>query len=127
MPENKFFWSYPIMYLLKGDVLKSDADLKRALKTYDAGLYGDQFPADKIKITLIRPKLKAKPGTIRVTFDGFDPFTTKKPLRTYMTIYRRFDEKTKQTILLILRSSRRYTQGDPVWNSLLTFPKDVGF
>ena len=127
MPESKFFWSYPIMYLLQGDVLKSDADLKRALRSYDAGLYRDQFTSGEIKITLTRPKLKAKPGTIRVTFDGFDPFTTKKPLRTYMTIYRRFDEKTKQTILLILRSSRRYDPRDPVWKSLLTFPKDVGF
>ena len=127
MPEHDFSWSYPIMYVLQGNVLKSVSDLKLALKTYDAGLYGDQFPITKINVTLIRKNRFPGPKPMHILFDGFDPFTTKKELRTHMVIYRRFDERTQRTILLILRSRRPPDPNDPVWKSLLKFPADIGF
>src|SRR4051812_3676538 len=37
--KSPFFWSYPVLYQLDGDVLSSRDDLAKALRAYDAGLY----------------------------------------------------------------------------------------
>src|SRR3954469_6194790 len=50
--KSPFFWSYPVLYQLDGDVLSSRDDLAKALRAYDAGLYGPAFDAAKIRIDM---------------------------------------------------------------------------
>ena len=124
--DDAYFWSYPILYQLAGDVLASDKDLQRALRDYDAGLYGGQFPPEKIKLTLTTVKLPAQKklqgySMRRVKFEGFDPFQTKAPLTTYLDVYRWYRPDQKQTAILILRSARPHAPADPVWKKLREF------
>jgi hypothetical protein len=124
--DDAFFWSYPILYQLKGDVLVADKDLGRALRDYDAGLYGGGYPAEKIKLTIstVKPEKRQKlPGfSLRqIKFEGFDPFQTKAPLVTYLEVYRWYRPKQKQTAVLRLRSARPPKDDDPVWKKLRKF------
>ncbi len=123
---DAFFWSYPILYQLEGDVLASDKDLQRALRDYDAGLYGGGKPAEKIKLTIKVAKEEKREELLgfslrRVKFEGFDPFQTKAPLVTYLEVYRWYRPEQKQTALLILRSARPPKDDDPVWKKLNEF------
>lgn len=125
-PADPYFWSYPILYQLEGDVLASDKDLERALREYDAGLYGGQFPADRIKLTIkTLPKTKKQKaaGYVRrvVVFEGFDPFQTKKPLTTHLVVSRWYRPEQKHTVVLILRSPRKPAEADPIWKTLSQF------
>lgn len=124
--DDAFFWSYPILYQLKGDVLVADKDLERALRDYDAGLYGGDYPAEKIKLTLstVKPGEHQKLAGFslrQVKFEGFDPFQTKSPLTTYLEVYRWYRPEQKQTAVLILRSARPRKDDDPVWKKLHQF------
>ncbi|MCS5631304.1 MAG: hypothetical protein NZ744_10785, partial [Pirellulaceae bacterium] len=62
-----------------------------------------------------------------LTFKGFDPFTTKRPLTTYLEIQRRYDDVSNVTTILILRSARPIDKKDTVWKTLYRFRKDAGF
>ncbi|MFP6752499.1 MAG: hypothetical protein VB855_12535 [Pirellulaceae bacterium] len=124
--EDAFFWSYPILYQLEGDVLSADEDLQRALRDYDAGLYGGGEPAEKITLTIssVKPNKRQKLSGFsqwQVKFEGFDPFQTKAPLVTYLEVYRWYRPKQKQTAILILRSARLPKDDDPVWKELRQF------
>lgn len=103
--DDTFFWSYPILYQLQGNVIKDANALNRALSSYDAGLYGGQFEKEKIRIEIMKVKSNVR-GYSRqhVTLKGFDPFVTKKPLTTYLDLYRRYDKESDKTVVLILRS-----------------------
>jgi hypothetical protein len=126
-PTSKFFWSYPILYQLRGNCITNDAELKRALLDYDAGLYGGKYLPKQINITIENPKPRQPDQPQTVTFKGYDPFTTKKPLTTYLEIQRRFDSRTDTTTILILRSPRPINKRDAVWQTLYRFRKDAGF
>ena len=102
-------------------------ELKRALLDYDAGLYGGQYARKLIDITIEHPKVDQRKQLKVVTFKGFDPFTTKKPLTTYLEIQRRYDLVTDTTTILILRSARPIDKDDSVWQKLYHFHKDAGF
>lgn len=123
--DDDFFWSYPIMYWLEGDVLKTDKELERALRAYDAGLYGGQFPQDKIRIEIGEATEVLREGQTvarrRVTFHGFDPFVTKKPLTTYLEIDRWHCPDSDRTLILILRSPRKIDDNDAVRKQLREF------
>ena len=124
--SSKFFWSYPILYQLRGDAIKNDEQLRRALLEYDAGLYGSQFPKKNVKMAISRKTADSKYPIIVV--DGFDPFTTKKPLRTWIVFHRRYDEDSDTTTILLLRSSQPYDKDSEVWKSLKTlFQTPAGF
>src|SRR5205823_8358064 len=90
--KSPFFWSYPVLYRLRGDVLSSREDLDQALRAYDAGLYRGQFDAAKIKITVGEDRKADKRGhaVVRrsVTLDGFDPFVTRGELTTHLEVFR---------------------------------------
>ncbi len=103
--DDDFFWSYPILYQLQGDAIKDVNALHRALSSYDAGLYGEQFEKAQIRIEIKKAKSTVR-GYSRqhVTLKGFDPFVTKKPLTTYLDIYRGYDKQSDKTVVLILRS-----------------------
>lgn len=124
---SHYFWSYPILYQLQGNCITNDAELKRALLDYDAGLYGGKFPRDKIDISVRTTKPRQSSDPQILTFKGFDPFTTKKPLTTHLQIQRRYDAATDITTILILRSARPIDKRDNVWKTLLLFRKDAGF
>ena len=124
---SDYFWSYPILYQLQGDCITNDAELKRALLDYDAGLYGGKYPRDKIDITVRVPKQRQRGQPHILTFKGFDPFATKKPLTTYLEIQRRYDDASDMTTILILRSARPIDKKDAVWKALYRFRKDAGF
>ena len=126
-PTSIFFWSYPILYQLDGNCINHDVELKRALLDYDAGLYGDKYSRQQIEITIQKPKRKHPSLPTVLTFKGFDPFTTLKPLTTYMEIQRRYDPVTDITTILILRSARPIDKKDTVWKTLYRFRKDAGF
>jgi hypothetical protein len=49
-PPN--FWSYPVLYRLDGDVLASRDEMEKALRSYEAGLYGGAFGKSKIEIDI---------------------------------------------------------------------------
>jgi|GEM_PF-773726 len=126
-PTSMYFWSYPILYQLQGNCITNDEELKRALLDYDTGLYGGKYSREQIDITVQKPKQgqRGRPNTL--TFKGFDPFTTKKPLTTYLEIQRRYDEVADMTTILILRSARPIDKKDAVWKALYRFRKDAGF
>ena len=124
--SSDFFWSYPILYQLRGNVINSDEQVRRALLEYDAGLYGGQFPKKNVKMDITRRRADNKYPVIVV--DGFDPFTTKKPLRTWIVFHRRYDKQSDTTTILLLRSSHPYEKDSQVWKSLKTlFQAPAGF
>lgn len=126
--NDDYFWSYPIFYWLEGDVLASEKDLERALRAYDAGLYGGQFAAADINIEIGEgKKRKGAVGVTdrSVTFHGFDPFVTKRPQTTYLRISRQYCAKSDRTAILILRSPRQFNEEDAVWKQLLAFRQHV--
>ena len=125
-PDNDFFWSYPILYQLQGDVIKTNPELKRGLIEYDAGLYGNKYPKAKIKIDF-RPQITAERYPT-IVVDGFDPFTTNKPLRTWIVYHRRYEKDTDTTTILLLRSSQPYDPENDVWRTLRKkFQSQAGF
>ena len=124
---SRFFWSYPILYKLQGRCINNDAELKLALLDYDAGLYGGKYPRKQISITVQNPKHGQQRRPTSLTIKGFDPFTTNKPLTTYLEIQRRYDDRADLTTILILRSPRPADKKDPIWKSLYRFRKDAGF
>ncbi|MCS5630723.1 MAG: hypothetical protein NZ744_07820, partial [Pirellulaceae bacterium] len=109
---SNYFWSYPILYQLQGNCITNDTELKRALLDYDVGLYGGKYSRDQIDITVRDPKKRQQRQTHILTFKGFDPFTTKKPLTTYLEIQRRYDNVSDVTTILILRSARPIDKKD---------------
>jgi hypothetical protein len=123
--KSPFFWSYPVLYWLEGDVLSSRADLDRALRTYDAGLARGRFEASKIKIDQGEDREASRRGhpvTRRaVTIDGYDPFTTRRELTTRLEVFRWYCPESKRTAVLILRTPRPFREDDPVWKELLPF------
>lgn len=127
--QDPYFWSYPIFYWLRGDVLGDRAALQRALREYDAGLYGKQFKSDQIKVEMSPDKTRRLGRQMvvyrRVVVDGFDPFVTKQPLKTYLETYRWYCPESKHTAVLILRSPRRPNPQDPVWQQLLKFGESL--
>ena len=123
--DDKFFWSYPILYQLNGNVIKNDDELKRALLEYDTGLYGGRYPKEKVAIEVDKGK-HAKDHSV-IIIDGYDPFTTKSPLRTWVHVDRRYDSKSNRTIILLLRSAQPFSLDNEVWNKLWTFREKVGF
>ena len=128
--QDPYFWSYPIFYWLRGDVLADRAALERALRAYDAGLYGRQFKAEQIKMVVGADReFRGDRQTIvyrRVTLHGFDPFVTRRPLTTYLETFRWYCPDSRYTAVLILRSARRPHPHDPVWKRLLRFRASVG-
>ncbi len=124
---SNYFWSYPILYQLQGNCITNDTELKRALIDYDAGLYGGKYPRDQIDITIRVPKKRPRDQPHILIFKGFDPFTTNKPLTTYLEIQRRYDDISDMTTILILRSARPIDKKDVVWKALYRFRKDAGF
>jgi len=122
---SPFFWSYPVLYWLEGDVLASREDLEKALRAYDGGLYRGAFDAAKIKIDIKEDRKEETRGhaIVRraVTIDGFDPFRTKKELTTYLEVFRWYCPDAQRTAVLILRSPHPLQADDPVWKSLLPF------
>ena len=126
-PTSQYFWTYPILYTLHGKCITNDVELKRALLDYDAGLYGGKYAKNLIDITIQNlEKGQRKPPKV-ITLKGFDPFTTKKPLTTYLEIQRRYDDASDTTTILILRSARPIDKDDSVWRTLHHFRKDAGF
>ncbi|MEE3371280.1 MAG: hypothetical protein VX346_18240 [Planctomycetota bacterium] len=127
--QDSYFWSYPIFYWLRGDVLGDRAALQRALREYDAGLYGKQFKPNQIKMEMSPDKTRRLGRQMvvyrRVVVDGFDPFVTKRPLKTYLETYRWYCPLDKHTAVLILRSPRRPDPQDPVWKKLLQFGESL--
>jgi hypothetical protein len=122
---SPFFWSYPVLYWLEGDVLATRADLEKALRAYDGGLYRGAFDAAKIKIDIKEDRKEETHGhgVVRraVIIDGFDPFRTKKELTTYLEVFRWYCPDTKRTAVLILRSPHPFKEDDPIWKDLLPF------
>ena len=127
--QDPYFWSYPIFYWLRGDVLGARSELQRALRAYDAGLYGKQFRSERIKLEMgpDRTRRLGRQMVVyrRVMIAGFDPFVTKRPLTTYLETYRWYCPQSKHTAVLILRSPRRPDPQDPVWKKLLHFQKSL--
>lgn len=123
--RSPFYWSYPVLYWLEGDVLARRDELERALREYDGGLYGGAFDRSKIQVEMGKdqPAQKLGHGVVRrtVTIDGFDPFVTKGPLTTYLTTFRWYCSQSQRTAVLILRSPTPITEGDRVWSTLLPF------
>ena len=119
------FWSYPVLYRLEGDVLASRDDLEKALRSYDDGLYAGKFEATRIKIAIGEDREVAKLGhaVVRrsITIDGFDPFATKKELKTHLEVFRWYCPESKKTEVLILRSPRAFKEDDPLWKTLIPF------
>jgi hypothetical protein len=123
--KSPFFWSYPVLYRLEGDVLAGRGDLERALSSYDAGLYGGRFEREKLKVAVGADRKEEKLGhaVIRrsVTIDGFDPFATMKPLQTHLEVFRWHCPEADRTCVLILRTPHAFAEDDPVWATLLPF------
>jgi hypothetical protein len=126
-PTSPYFWTYPILYKLQGKCITNDIELKRALLDYDAGLYGETYSRKLINITIQKLKVTRQDQPKVLTFKGFDPFTTKKPLTTYLEIQRKYHPVTDTTTILILRSARPIDKEDSVWRTLYQFRKDAGF
>lgn len=123
--DSPFYWSYPVLYWLEGDVLSHRDDLERALEAYDGGLYGGQFDRSKIRVEFGKDQTAEKlgHGVVRraVTIEGFDPFVTKAPLTTYLTTFRWYCSQSRRTAVLILRSPVPFDESDRVWSTLLPF------
>jgi uncharacterized protein (TIGR03067 family) len=123
--DSPSFWSYPVLYWLDGDVLARREDLERALRSYDAGLYGGRFDGARIKIAIGEDRKADKLGHAvarrSATIDGYDPFVTRKPLTTHLEVFRWYCPKSYRTAVLILRSPRRFEAEDRVWKRLLPF------
>jgi hypothetical protein len=119
------FWSYPVLYRLEGDVLASRDETEKALRSYDAGLYGGAFDGSRIRIDIGEDRKADKSGhaVVRrsITIDGYDPFATKKELKTYLEVFRWFCPESKKTEVLILRSPRAHEDDDEVWKTLMSF------
>jgi hypothetical protein len=119
------FWSYPVLYRLEGDVLASRDDMKKALRSYDAGLYAEKFEGSRIKIDIGEDRKADKLGhaVVRrsITIDGFDPFATRRELKTYLEVFRWYCPESKKTEVLILRSPREFKEDDEVWKKLIPF------
>ena len=114
-PDDAYFWSYPILYQLQGNAIKDDKELRRALISYDAGLYGGQFEKTKIELSIDDVKSNvAGYGRKQITLKGFDPFVTKKPLTTYLDIYRKYNKADDSTVILILRSPHKIASTEKV-------------
>ena len=124
---SNYFWSYPSLYQLQGNCITNDTELKLALLEYDAGLYGGKYSRDQIDITVSNHKKRPRGQPHILIFKGFDPFTTKQPLTTYLEIQRRYDGVSDMTTILILRSARPIDKRDAVWKTLYRFRKDAGF
>jgi len=124
---SNYFWSYPILYKLQGNCITNDAELKHALLEYDAGLYGGKYLRKHIDVTVQPPQPRQRNRVKTLTVKGFDPFTTNKPLTTYLLIQRRYDDVSDMTTILILRSARPINKRDAVWKTLYRFRKDAGF
>jgi hypothetical protein len=124
-PDSPFFWSYPVLYRLEGDVLSGRDDLEKALRAYDLGLYRGGLDPAKYKVAMGEDREASKLGhaVVRrsVTIDGFDPFQTKKELTTHLEVFRWYCPKADRTEVLILRSPRPLKDDDEVWKSLLPF------
>lgn len=123
--DDDFFWSYPILYQLQGNVIKTNEELKRALLEYDIGLYGDRYPKEKVTMHVNNGK-QAKGHSV-VVINGYDPFTTKASLRTWIHVDRRYDSKSDRTVILLLRSAQPFDLDNPVWKELRTFRGKAGF
>ena len=123
--RSPYFWSYPVLYRLRGDVLASRDDMEKALRAYDAGLYAGAFDGSKIKIAIgeDRKADKLEHAVVRrkITIEGYDPFATKKDLKTHLEIFRWYCPESKKTEVLILRSPREFKDDDPVWKTLFPF------
>jgi hypothetical protein len=125
--KSPFFWSYPVLYWLEGDVLASRDDLEKALRSYDGGLYRNGFDAAKIKIDMGEDRKEEARGhaIVRrsIKIDGFDPFTTRQPLTTHLEVFRWYCPDAQRTAVLILRSPHLLQANDPdaVWKALLPF------
>ena len=119
------FWSYPVLYRLDGDVLAGRADLEKALRSYDAGLYAGAFDGSRIKIEIDADRTAEKLGhaVVRrsIAIDGFDPFETRRELTTHLEVFRWYCPESKKTEVLILRSPRPYKEDDAVWKTLVPF------
>ena len=119
------FWSYPVLYWLEGDVLASRDDMEKALRSYDAGLYAGAFDGSRIKIDIGEDRKAEKLGhaVVRrsITIDGFDPFATKRELKTHLEVFRWYCPESKKTEVLILRSPRDFKEDDEVRTILLPF------
>jgi hypothetical protein len=127
--KSPFYWSYPVLYRLEGDVLSSPGDMDKALRAYDGGLYGGGLDPAKIRIEIGEARTAEKQGhaVVRrsVTIDGFDPFVTRRRLKTYLEIFRWYCPQSNRTAVLILRSPRPSDKDDPVWKALLPFWEDL--
>lgn len=123
--RSPFYWSYPVLYWLEGDVLARRDELERALHDYDAGLYAGAFDASDIKITIGKDQAAEKLGhgvvQRAVTIEGFDPFVTRAPLTTHLTTFRWYCSQSLRTAVLILRSPTPFAEEDRVWSTLLPF------
>ncbi|MDR3638773.1 MAG: hypothetical protein P4L84_33510 [Isosphaeraceae bacterium] len=123
--DSPFYWSYPVLYWLEGDILSRRDELERALLAYDAGLYRGAFDRAKVKIDVGKDKAVEKLGhgvvQRTVTIEGFDPFVTKAPLTTYLTTFRWYCSQSQHTAVLILRSPKPFAESDRVWSTLLPF------
>jgi hypothetical protein len=86
------FWSYPVLYRLEGDVLASRDDMEKPLRSYDAGLSAGKFEGSRIKIDISEDRKADKLGhaVVRrsITIDGYDPFATRRELKTYLEVFR---------------------------------------
>jgi hypothetical protein len=124
-PKSANFWTYPVLYRLEGDVLASRDDLEKALRSYDAGLYGGKFEGARIKIAIGEDRKADKLGhaVVRrsITMNGYDPFATKRELKTHLEVFRWYCPESKKTEVLILRSPRDFKEDDAVWKTLMPF------
>jgi hypothetical protein len=100
-----------------------------AKRAYDGGLYGGGLDPAKIRIEIGEARTAEKQGhaVVRrsVTIDGFDPFVTRRRLKTYLEIFRWYCPQSNRTAVLILRSPRPSDKDDPVWKALLPFWEDL--
>ena len=123
--NSPYFWSYIVFNALEGDTLKTADELKDALHRYDASLYGEAFPPEKIKVGVGTEITEGKLGhTVSrrvVQIDGFDAEASRKPLTTYLQVFRWYCPVADRTGVMILRSPRKFDANDEVWKTLLGF------
>jgi hypothetical protein len=109
--------------------LKTADELKDALHRYDAALYGQTFPPEKIKVTVGAEASEEKLGhqvTRRaVQIDGFDAEASRKPLTTHLQVFRWYCPVADRTGMMILRSPRKFDETDDVWKTLRSFWKEA--
>jgi len=123
--NSPYFWSYVVFNALEGDTLKTADELKDALHLYDAALYGEAFPPEKIKVSVGAETTEDRLGhTVSrrvVKIDGFDAEASRKPLTTYLQVFRWYCPVADRTGIMILRSPRKFDANDEVWKTLLGF------